>query len=76
MSMARAKAKSRAAARRTVAKKPEPPSAAGPALALLEIAEVPVGLRALDALVKEAFVEIAARGATLDEMTVIAMSAE
>lgn len=60
--MARAKAKSRAAARRTVAKKPEPPSAAGPALALLEIAEVPVGLRALDALVKEAFVEIAARG--------------
>lgn len=36
--------------------------AAGPALAMLEIADAPRGLRALDALIKEAWVEIASRG--------------
>jgi microcompartment protein CcmL/EutN len=41
-----------------------PPSqaGAGPALAMLQINDVPVGLRALDALVKEAPVEIVATG--------------
>lgn len=34
----------------------------GPALCLVEIDDVPLGLRALDALIKEAEVEIAARG--------------
>src|ERR1019366_1688181 len=34
----------------------------GPALAMLQIADVPLGLRALDALVKEAPVEIFAAG--------------
>jgi microcompartment protein CcmL/EutN len=34
----------------------------GPALAMLQIASVPLGLRALDALVKEAPVEVALRG--------------
>jgi microcompartment protein CcmL/EutN len=40
---------------------PTPP-AAGPALAMLQIADVPCGLRALDALVKEAPVEVLATG--------------
>jgi microcompartment protein CcmL/EutN len=34
----------------------------GPALAMLEIAELPLGLKALDALIKEAPVVLAARG--------------
>jgi microcompartment protein CcmL/EutN len=39
-----------------------PHAAAGPALAMLQIADVPCGLRALDALVKEAPVEVFAAG--------------
>jgi microcompartment protein CcmL/EutN len=37
-------------------------TASGPALALLEVTEIPLGLRALDALIKEASVELFARG--------------
>lgn len=38
------------------------PSSAGPALALLDIRDVPLGLRALDALAKEAPVQVLAAG--------------
>ncbi len=39
-----------------------PPPYAGPALAMLHLGEVPLGLRALDALVKEAPVQVHAAG--------------
>jgi microcompartment protein CcmL/EutN len=51
-------------------------AATGPALALLEIGSVPLGLRALDALVKEALVEVAARGTVQCGRYLIAFTGE
>lgn len=61
-----------AAAERTTT----PSSVPGPALALLEITEVPLGLRALDALVKEAPVTVLARGTVQCGRYLIAFAGE
>jgi len=69
---------SAARGQRSVAPRGEASSAAhvGPALALLEISEVPRGLRALDALVKEAPVTVAARGTVQCGRYLIAFAGE
>lgn len=51
-------------------------ASSGPALALVEIDDVPLGLRALDLLVKEAAVEIAARGTIQPGRYLIAFAGE
>jgi microcompartment protein CcmL/EutN len=48
----------------------------GPALALLEIGDIPLGLRALDALIKEASVELMARGTVQCGRYLIAFAGE
>lgn len=50
--------------------------ASGPALALIQIRDVPAGLRALDALIKEAEVEIAQRGTVQSGHYLIAFGGE